>query len=137
MACLTLYDALGLRFAGVEVPYPRLALISFMGYAIGHNVGLNTLTGGAIRYRAYSPSGPDAQADRHGHRLRHVDVRVWGRRLCSGLSLLSQAAVVGLGVASVPSDPPDAGGLRAARRRGGLSVAGMLPARVGAFSQDS
>ena len=45
--CLTLYDALGLRFAGARVPYPRLALISFMGYAIGHNVGLNTLSGGA------------------------------------------------------------------------------------------
>ena len=28
---LTLYDALGLRFAGARVPYPRLALISFMG----------------------------------------------------------------------------------------------------------
>ena len=53
--CLTLYDALGLRFAQVRVAYPRLALISFMGYAIGHNVGLNTLSGGAIRYRAYSP----------------------------------------------------------------------------------
>ena len=52
--CLTLYDALGLRFAGARVPYHRLALISFMGYAIGHNVGLNTLTGGAVRYRAYS-----------------------------------------------------------------------------------
>ena len=55
--CLTLYDALGLHFAGVRVPYPRLALISFMGFAIGHNVGLNTLSGGAIRYRAYSPWG--------------------------------------------------------------------------------
>ncbi len=56
-AGMTLYDALGLRFAGVRVPYPRLALISFMGYAIGHNVGLNTLSGGAIRYRAYSALG--------------------------------------------------------------------------------
>jgi phosphatidylglycerol lysyltransferase len=55
--CLTLYDALGLRFAGARVPYPRLALISFMGYAIGHNVGLNTLSGGAIRLRAYSVLG--------------------------------------------------------------------------------
>jgi len=55
--CLTLYDALGLRFAGVRVPYPRLALISFMSFAIGHNVGINTLSGGAIRYRAYSPLG--------------------------------------------------------------------------------
>jgi len=55
--CLTFYDALGLRFAGARVPYPRLALISFMGYAIGHNVGLNTLSGGAIRLRAYSVLG--------------------------------------------------------------------------------
>ena len=55
--CLTLYDAIGLRFAGARVPYPRLALISFMGYAIGHNVGLNTLSGGAIRLRAYSVLG--------------------------------------------------------------------------------
>jgi uncharacterized membrane protein YbhN (UPF0104 family) len=44
--CLTLYDALAVRFAGARVPYPRIALISFMGYAIGHNVGLNTLSGG-------------------------------------------------------------------------------------------
>ncbi len=59
--CLTLYDALGLRFAGARVPYPRLALISFMGYAIGHNVGLNTLSGGAVRYRAYSALGLTAK----------------------------------------------------------------------------
>jgi uncharacterized membrane protein YbhN (UPF0104 family) len=50
--CLTLYDALAVRFAGARIPYPRVALISFMGYAIGHNVGLNSLSGGAIRYRA-------------------------------------------------------------------------------------
>ena len=59
--CLTLYDALGLRFAGARVAYPRLALISFMGYAIGHNVGLNTLSGGAVRYRAYSALGLSAK----------------------------------------------------------------------------
>jgi phosphatidylglycerol lysyltransferase len=56
-ASLTLYDALAVRFAGAKVPYPRIALISFMGYAIGHNVGLNTLSGGAIRFRAYSALG--------------------------------------------------------------------------------
>jgi phosphatidylglycerol lysyltransferase len=56
-SCLTLYDALAVRFAGARVPYPRIALISFMGYAIGHNVGLNTLSGGAIRFRAYSALG--------------------------------------------------------------------------------
>ena len=63
--CLTLYDAIGLQFAGARVPYPRLALISFMGYAIGHNVGLNTLSGGAIRLRAYSVLGlPPSRSQR-------------------------------------------------------------------------
>jgi phosphatidylglycerol lysyltransferase len=59
--CLTLYDALAVRFAGARVPYARVALISFMSYAIGHNVGLTTLSGGAIRYRAYSALGLSAK----------------------------------------------------------------------------
>src|SRR5260370_13801321 len=54
--CPTLYDALAVRFAGAHVPYPRVALISFMGYAIGHNVGLNSLSGGAGCYPA--PTAP-------------------------------------------------------------------------------
>jgi phosphatidylglycerol lysyltransferase len=54
---LTLYDALAVRFAGARVPYPRVALISFMGYAIGHNVGFNSISGGAVRYRAYTALG--------------------------------------------------------------------------------
>jgi phosphatidylglycerol lysyltransferase len=59
--CLTLYDALAVRFAGAHVPYPRVALISFMGYAIGHNVGLNSLSGGAVRFRAYTALGLSAK----------------------------------------------------------------------------
>jgi phosphatidylglycerol lysyltransferase len=56
-ASLTLYDLLGLRFAQARLPYPRVALTAFAAYAVGHNVGLNTLSGGAIRYRAYSAVG--------------------------------------------------------------------------------
>ena len=56
-ACLTLYDLLGVRFVGSKLAYRRLALISFMAYGIGHNVGMNTLSGGAIRLRAYSALG--------------------------------------------------------------------------------
>ena len=59
--CLTLYDALAVRFAGARIPYPRVALISFMGYAIGHNVGLNSLSGGAVRFRAYTALGLSAK----------------------------------------------------------------------------
>ena len=32
-----------------------------MGYAIGHNVGLNSLSGGAVRYRAYTALGLSAK----------------------------------------------------------------------------
>jgi phosphatidylglycerol lysyltransferase len=60
-SCLTLYDALAVRFAGARVPYPRIALISFMGYAIGHNVGFNSISGGAVRYRAYTALGLSAK----------------------------------------------------------------------------
>ena len=92
--CLTLYDALGLRFAGVQVPYPRLALISFMGYAIGHNVGLNTLSGGAIRYRAYSPLGLTAK--QIGTVIAFGTLTfVLGAASLLGVSLLSQARLSG------------------------------------------
>ncbi|MEA3152260.1 MAG: phosphatidylglycerol lysyltransferase [Gammaproteobacteria bacterium] len=92
--CLTLYDALGLRFAGVRVPYPRLALISFMGFAIGHNVGLNTLSGGAVRYRAYSPLGLTAK--QIGTVIAFGTLTfVLGAAVLLGLSLLSQADLSG------------------------------------------
>jgi phosphatidylglycerol lysyltransferase len=92
--CLTLYDALGLRFAGVRVPYPRLALISFMGYAIGHNVGLNTLSGGAIRYRAYSPLGLTAK--QIGTVVAFGTLTfILGAATLLGVSLLSQARLSG------------------------------------------
>ncbi len=88
--CLTLYDALGLRFAGASVPYPRLSLISFMSFAIGHNVGLNTLSGGAIRYRAYTPLGLSAK--QVGTVIAFCTLTfVLGASVLLGLSLLSQA----------------------------------------------
>ena len=92
--CLTLYDALGLRFAGAKVPYPRLALISFMGFAIGHNVGLNTVSGGAIRYRAYSPLGLTAK--QIGTVIAFGTLTfVLGAAVLLGFSLLSQAGLSG------------------------------------------
>jgi len=60
-ASLTLYDVLGVRFAGARIGYPRVALTAFMAYAIGHNIGSNTLSGGAVRYRAYSALGLGAK----------------------------------------------------------------------------
>jgi phosphatidylglycerol lysyltransferase len=92
--CLTLYDALGLHFAGARVPYPRLALISFMGYAIGHNVGLNTLSGGAVRYRAYSVLGLTAKQIATVIAFGTLTFAL-GTAVLLGVSLLSEAALSG------------------------------------------
>jgi phosphatidylglycerol lysyltransferase len=92
--CLTLYDALGVRFAGARVPYPRVALIAFMAYAIGHNVGLNTLSGGAIRYRAYSALGLSAK--QIGTIIAFGTLTfTLGAAVLLGLSLLTQAGLSG------------------------------------------
>lgn len=59
--CLTLFDFLALHYAGKPLSYPRAALASFTGLAIGHNVGLAALSSGAVRYRFYSRWGLDAE----------------------------------------------------------------------------
>ena len=57
---LTLYDYTALRYVSDGLPYLKVAPVSFTAFAIGHNVGLSSLSGGAIRYRAYSLAGLSA-----------------------------------------------------------------------------
>jgi phosphatidylglycerol lysyltransferase len=92
--CLTLYDALAVRFAGARIPYPRVALISFMGYAIGHNVGLNSISGGAVRYRAYSALGLSAKQIATIIAFGTLTFFL-GASVLLGLSLLSNAGMSG------------------------------------------
>jgi uncharacterized membrane protein YbhN (UPF0104 family) len=56
-ACLTVFDALGVRYAGKPLPYWKTALTSFVSLSIGHNIGVAALSSGAIRYRFYSRWG--------------------------------------------------------------------------------
>lgn len=58
--CLTGFDALAVRAAGRSLPYPKVALTSFVSLSIGHNVGVAALSSGALRYRFYSGFGLDA-----------------------------------------------------------------------------
>jgi phosphatidylglycerol lysyltransferase len=55
--CLTGYDVLALRYAGVQLPYPRVALVSFVAYVFSHNIGLSFFGGSAVRYRMYTAWG--------------------------------------------------------------------------------
>src|ERR1700720_274823 len=54
---LTLYDVLALRHIGRTLPYRRVALASFPGYAFSHALGFGSLIGPSIRYRIYTPMG--------------------------------------------------------------------------------
>lgn len=54
---LTAYDVLALRYVGRHLPYPRIAMASFVGYVVNHNLGPVFLGGSAVRYRLYSSWG--------------------------------------------------------------------------------
>jgi phosphatidylglycerol lysyltransferase len=56
-ACLSVYEILAVSFAGATLPIRRMLSISLMAYGIGHTFGTNTLSGGAIRFRAYTLLG--------------------------------------------------------------------------------
>ena len=57
---LGFYDVLALRYLGKIVAYARTLFTSFIAYAFGHNFGIASLTGGAVRYRLYSAAGLNA-----------------------------------------------------------------------------
>lgn len=54
---LTGFDSLAVRYVGRDLPYPQVALASFVSQAISHSTGFAALTGTSIRYRLYSGSG--------------------------------------------------------------------------------
>lgn len=57
---LGFYDVLALRYIDKPLPYPRAAFTSFIAYAFGHNLGVASFTGAAVRYRLYASSGLSA-----------------------------------------------------------------------------
>ncbi|HWK49382.1 MAG TPA: hypothetical protein VNR40_05815, partial [Steroidobacter sp.] len=54
---LTGYDLLALRYVEQPVAPARTVVTSFIAFAVGHNIGLATLTGAAIRARMYGAAG--------------------------------------------------------------------------------
>lgn len=57
---LTLYDTLGVRTIEHPLPYRRIALASFIGYAFNNNIGFGGLAGNSLRYRIYTTWGLSA-----------------------------------------------------------------------------
>jgi phosphatidylglycerol lysyltransferase len=54
---LTGYERLALAYVGLSMPWKHYGLIAFIASAVGHNMGATAISGGAVRYRLYSPLG--------------------------------------------------------------------------------
>jgi len=51
---MTGYDTLAFRYIQHPLPYRKIALASFIGYAFNNNMGLSGLVGGGLRVRLYT-----------------------------------------------------------------------------------
>ncbi len=57
---LTAYDVLAFRYIGKRLPWRRIAVASFLAYAVSNSVGFAMLSGTSVRYRFYSRWGVSA-----------------------------------------------------------------------------
>ncbi|MFA7415596.1 MAG: lysylphosphatidylglycerol synthase domain-containing protein [Rhizobium sp.] len=60
-AALAGYDRIALMHLDRRVNWLFITLASFTAYALSHNVGASVISGGMVRYRAYSSKGLDAR----------------------------------------------------------------------------
>ena len=60
-ATLAGYDLLAFAYIGKTLPRARVALASFLAYAISNNVGFALLSGASVRYRFYTRWGVTAE----------------------------------------------------------------------------
>ena len=51
---MTGYDTMAVHYIRHPLPYAKIAMASFIGYAFNNNVGLSGLVGGSLRYRLYN-----------------------------------------------------------------------------------
>jgi uncharacterized membrane protein YbhN (UPF0104 family) len=56
------YDWIGLRYAGVNLPFRKIALTSIVGDTLNNNLGLSAVGGSTIKFRFYSSLGVGASS---------------------------------------------------------------------------
>jgi phosphatidylglycerol lysyltransferase len=54
---MTGYDMLAMRYIQYPLPYSKIGLASFIGYAFSNNIGMSMIAGASVRYRLYSAWG--------------------------------------------------------------------------------
>ncbi|SMF49967.1 hypothetical protein SAMN02982989_2683 [Xaviernesmea oryzae] len=108
--CLTGFDWAGVRYVKNDLPYPKIALASFVSLSIGQSVGLAGLSSGALRYRYYAHWGMSTEDIAKIVLLSGVTVGI-GMAVLSGIVLvlnpgdaaavlhLREGVIVGIGIA--------------------------------------
>jgi uncharacterized membrane protein YbhN (UPF0104 family) len=112
---LTGYDGLALRHLRIDVPYRLTALASFASYAVSFTLGFPLVTGGAVRFWIYGPSGLSAG-------------KVASLTVVAGITFwLGMGFIVGIGFISASDAVADINHFNPAVNRSiGLSVIGMV-----------
>ena len=76
---LAAYDRIALLYLGRKLPWPFIAVTSFVAYALSHNLGVAILSGAVVRYRAYSSRGLTRRGGRGAGAVLRVHVRAGAR----------------------------------------------------------
>lgn len=102
--CLSWFDWMAARYAGMPLAYRRAALASFVSLSLGHNIGFGALSSGAVRYRFYSRWGMNAEQVARVVLFCGVTIGL-GLMVTGGLALLLRpdlaARLTGLGDSSL------------------------------------
>jgi phosphatidylglycerol lysyltransferase len=94
---LTGYDFLAFAYLGKHLPRRRVAVTSFLAYAISNNVGFAMLSGASVRYRFYTRWG--VTAEELSRIVFSYVVTFWlGLLLVGGLSLARSALPREMGI---------------------------------------
>jgi len=97
-AALTGYDLLAFAYIGKRLPRARIAVASFVSYAISNNIGFGMLSGASVRYRFYTRWGVTAEEL---------------SRIVFSYSVTFWLGLLGLGGVSLVLSPLAAGGVAA------------------------
>lgn len=106
---LTGYDALALRYVGLDMSSRRIAFSAFVGYAVSQAIGNPILTGGSVRYRLYSLWG--YTPTQVGKAVLFAGVSFWLGFCTLGGVLLLAAPPSWVPALGVPLSSPVLGGL--------------------------
>ena len=75
-AALAWYDRIALMHVGKVLSWAVVSVVSFVAYAVGHNIGVSVLSSGVVRYRAYSRMGLEHRRSRHRHGVLRLHLRL-------------------------------------------------------------